>query len=159
LLDDLEINQDLLKINCDSISVIYSAKNQVYHSRTKHIDVRFQFVREILDEGDIELQKIHMKENPDDMLNKIVSRVNLNVAKNYSISFHLCELSGARLDELRVALSHWVRRQPQWCSQIRVDMLLCCVRLRFEKSSPMWRIVEREGKILLIKFFLSSVES
>jgi len=108
LLDDLEINQDLLKINCDSISVIYLAKNQVYHARTKHIDVRFQFVREILDEGDIELQKIHMKENPDDMLNKIVSRVNLSIAKNYSISFHLCELSGARLDELCVALSHWV---------------------------------------------------
>ena len=41
LLDDLGIDQDLLKINCDSMSVIYLAKNQVYHVRTKHIDVRF----------------------------------------------------------------------------------------------------------------------
>jgi len=55
LLDDLEIDQDLLKINCDSMSVIYLIKNLVYHVRTKHIDVRFYFVWEILDEGDIKL--------------------------------------------------------------------------------------------------------
>ena len=41
LLDDLGVDQDLLKINCDSMSAIYLAKNQVYHARTKHIDVRF----------------------------------------------------------------------------------------------------------------------
>jgi len=72
LLDDLGIDHDLLKINCDSMSAIYLAKNQVYHERMKHIDVKFHFVREILDESDIELQKIHTKENPADMLTKIV---------------------------------------------------------------------------------------
>jgi len=75
LLDDLGIDQDLLKINCDSISVIYLVENQVYHVRTKHIGVRFYFVREILCKGDIELQKIHTKENPADMLTKIVPGV------------------------------------------------------------------------------------
>ena len=65
--DDLEIDQDLLMINCDSMSAIYLAKNQVYHVRAKHIDVRFYFVREILDESDIELQKIHTKKNPADI--------------------------------------------------------------------------------------------
>jgi len=54
------------------MSAIYLAKNQVYHSRMKHIDVRFHFVQEILDEGDIELQKIHTKENTADMLTKII---------------------------------------------------------------------------------------
>jgi len=58
LLDDLGIDQDLLKINCDSMSAIYLTKNQVYHVRTKHIDVRFHFIREILDEGDIGLLKV-----------------------------------------------------------------------------------------------------
>ena len=47
-IDDLKIDWDLLKINCGSISAIYLAKNQVYHERTKHIDIRFHFVREIL---------------------------------------------------------------------------------------------------------------
>jgi len=75
LLDDLRIDQYLLKINCDSMSAIYLAKNQVYHVRTKHIDVKFHFVREILEKGDIKLLKIHTKENPADMLIKVVSGV------------------------------------------------------------------------------------
>ena len=81
LLDDLGIEQNLLKINCDSMSAIYLAKNQVYHTRTKHIDVRFHFVREILDEGDIKLLKIHTKENLADMLTKVVSRVKFTHCK------------------------------------------------------------------------------
>ena len=44
----------------------------MYHAKTKHIDVKFHFVREILDEGDIELLKVHTKENPTDMLIKMV---------------------------------------------------------------------------------------
>jgi len=63
LLDDLGIDQDLLKINCDSLSAIYWVKNQVYHARMKHIDARFHFVREILEEGDIELLKVHKGES------------------------------------------------------------------------------------------------
>jgi len=63
------------------MSTIYLAKNQVYHARTKHIDVRFYFVREILDEGDIELLKIHTKENPSDMLTKGVSGVKFTYCK------------------------------------------------------------------------------
>ena len=69
-------------INCDSMSIIYLAKNQVYHAWTKHIDVRFHFVREILEESDLVLEKIHVKENPADMLTKVVSGDKLNDCKN-----------------------------------------------------------------------------
>ena len=55
LIDDFGIDQDLLKINYDSISATYLAKNQVYYERMKHIDVKFYFVREILDDGNIKL--------------------------------------------------------------------------------------------------------
>ena len=79
--DDLGIEHDLLKINCDSMSAIYLAKNQVYHARKKHIDVRFHFVQEILDEGYIELLKIHPKENLADMLTNVVSGVKFTHCK------------------------------------------------------------------------------
>ena len=69
------IDRDLLKIHCDSMSAIYLTKNQVYHGRTKHIDVKFHFDREILDESDIKLKKIHTKENSADMLTKVILRV------------------------------------------------------------------------------------
>ena len=64
-----------MKINCDSMSDIYLATNQIYHARTKYIDARFYFVRKILDEGDIELQKIYTKDNPVDMLTKVAPKV------------------------------------------------------------------------------------
>jgi len=67
------IFQKHVKVLCDSQSAIHLAKNQVHHSRTKHIDVRFHFVREIIEEGDILLQKIRTVDNPADMLTKVVT--------------------------------------------------------------------------------------
>jgi len=57
------------------MSAIFLVKNQVYHARMKYIDVRLHFVWEILDESEIEFHKIYTKENLDDMLTKVVSRV------------------------------------------------------------------------------------
>ena len=38
---------------CESQSAIHLAKNQVYHAWTKHIDVRYHFVRKIIEEGGV----------------------------------------------------------------------------------------------------------
>jgi len=43
----------------------------------------FHFVREILDEGDIELLKIHTKKNPADILTKVGSRVKFIHCKEF----------------------------------------------------------------------------
>ena len=75
LIKDLGIVQKNVNIFCDSQSAICLAKNQVHHGRTKHIDVRFHFIREIIDEGNILLLKIQTAENPADMLTKVVSRI------------------------------------------------------------------------------------
>lgn len=74
LLKNLEVGQKQLKVYSDSQSAIHLAKNQVFHARTKHIDVRYHFVWEILEEEKILLQKIHTTENPADMLTKVVTR-------------------------------------------------------------------------------------
>ena len=60
-------------MHCDSQSAIYLAKNQVYHARTKHIDVRFHKIRELIVTGDIVLEKVHTSENAADMLTKAVT--------------------------------------------------------------------------------------
>ena len=36
----------------DSQSAIYLRKNPMYHERTKHIDVRFHYIRDVVAEGD-----------------------------------------------------------------------------------------------------------
>ena len=82
LLDDLGVEQDFLRVRCDSMSVIYLAKNQVYHAQTKHIDVRYHFIRDVLDDGDIRLVKIHTNDNPANMLTKVVTGVKFKHCKN-----------------------------------------------------------------------------
>ena len=72
LLRELGIGQEEITIFCDSQSAIQLAKNQVYHARTKHIDVRYHFIREIIKDGGVIMQKIHTTDNPADMLTKVV---------------------------------------------------------------------------------------
>ena len=73
LLNSLGIKQNCVDLSCDSQSAIHLAKNQVHHARTKHIDVRYHFVRDVIEEGNISLLKVHTNENPADMLTKVVS--------------------------------------------------------------------------------------
>jgi hypothetical protein len=40
---------------CNNTSAISVAKNLVLHSKTKHIDVRFHFLRDHYEKGDIDL--------------------------------------------------------------------------------------------------------
>ena len=75
LLGELGVGQKHIKVHCDSQSAIHLAKNQVYHARTKHIDVRYHFIREILEEGGVIIQKIRTTENPADMTTKVVTTV------------------------------------------------------------------------------------
>ena len=44
----------------------------------KHIDVRYQFVWEIISEGQILLQKIESAENSENMLTKVVTMIKFN---------------------------------------------------------------------------------
>ena len=56
----------------DSQSTIYLTKNPMYHERTKHIDVRFHYIRDVVAEGDLKVCKISIHDNPADMMTKPV---------------------------------------------------------------------------------------
>ena len=70
LVGSLGLKQEITVVHCDSQSAIYLTKNQMYHERTKHIDVRYHFLREIISQGDIAVKKISTSDNPADMLTK-----------------------------------------------------------------------------------------
>ena len=73
LVKELGIDQGGVRLQCDSQSAIYLAKHQVYHARTKHIDVRFHKVRELIATGDLILEKVHTSENAANMLTKTIT--------------------------------------------------------------------------------------
>lgn len=54
-LRDFGLSYTKVPLHCDSTSAINIAKNPVLHSKTKHIDVHYHFLRDHQEKGDIEL--------------------------------------------------------------------------------------------------------
>ncbi|GJS60981.1 putative ribonuclease H-like domain-containing protein [Tanacetum coccineum] len=69
------------KIHVDNESAICVVKNPVYHSKTKHIEIRHHFIRDYYEKRLIEMVKIHTDNNVADLLTKAfdVSRCNFLV--------------------------------------------------------------------------------
>ena len=63
-----------MKIFCDNTGIIALAKESRFHKRTKHIKRRFNSIRDLVKEGDIEICKIHMYLNVAHPLTKPLPR-------------------------------------------------------------------------------------
>ncbi|KAL1536502.1 hypothetical protein AAHA92_29144 [Salvia divinorum] len=70
IVGEFGVEQKLVPIGCDNNGAISLAKHQVFHERSKHIDVRYHFVREEIEKGNIVVFKVDTADNPADMLTK-----------------------------------------------------------------------------------------
>ena len=73
LCSDIEFKQGVLTIYSDNQSAISLAKNLTFHARTKHIDVQYHFVRDMVEDGKVKLEKVETLVNVADALTKPVS--------------------------------------------------------------------------------------
>jgi hypothetical protein len=81
-LQELGIKQDKYELFCDSQSAIHLGKNSSFHSRSKHIDVRYHWIRDVLEMNQLQLVKIHTDENGSDMLTKSLPREKLEICRS-----------------------------------------------------------------------------
>ena len=65
----VEIKEPIVML-CDNTSVINISKNLVMHSKTKHIAIKYHFVRELVQDKEIRLEYVHSKEKIADILTK-----------------------------------------------------------------------------------------
>nr|GEY99222.1 retrovirus-related Pol polyprotein from transposon TNT 1-94 [Tanacetum cinerariifolium] len=72
LLIELGVNLRLVVVNCDKQSAIHLSRNATFHERTKHINVRYYFIKEIVESKEIEVAKISTKDNAADAFTKVV---------------------------------------------------------------------------------------
>ncbi|CAL5374326.1 unnamed protein product [Camellia sinensis] len=73
-LDVVTHTSDPVTIHCDSMAALAYAKDPKYHGRTKHIDVRFIFIRDILAQKEVILEHIPTSRMVADPLTKPIAR-------------------------------------------------------------------------------------
>ncbi|GKB69948.1 putative RNA-directed DNA polymerase [Tanacetum coccineum] len=78
-LREIGFKQQHYAVLCDNQSAIHLAKNSMFHKRTKHIDIHYHWIRDVIEDGMFELNKVHTDDNRSDMLTKTVAREKLKV--------------------------------------------------------------------------------
>jgi len=63
-----------IPLHIDNQSAIAIAKNPEFHDRTKHIDIRYHFLRHKVESGDITLDYVPTNDQPADILTKGLAR-------------------------------------------------------------------------------------
>lgn len=69
-------------IHCDNQGAIALAGNPIHHRRTKHIDVRYHYIRKLVEEGEVRLQYLETEKMVADFLTKPMSSNKLSFCCN-----------------------------------------------------------------------------
>ncbi|XP_024017331.1 uncharacterized protein LOC112090391, partial [Morus notabilis] len=75
MLEDYGIIQDVLTVFCDNTSAINISKNPVQHSRTKHINIRHHFIRELVENKTVVLEYVTTEKQLADIFTKPLDAV------------------------------------------------------------------------------------
>ena len=74
-------------IHCDNKSAIAIARNPIHHGRTKHIELRFHFIRNLISDGSIDLNYCKI----DDQVTNIVTKAfPINKHMSFRSSLGVC---------------------------------------------------------------------
>ena len=74
LLSDYGITQDTIVVYYDNSSAIDISKNLVQHSKTKHIEIRYHFIRDLVEKKIVALEYIPIKRQNADIFTKPLDR-------------------------------------------------------------------------------------
>ncbi|GJW51510.1 hypothetical protein Tco_0092861 [Tanacetum coccineum] len=58
LLEELGVELNNVAVNCDNQGAIHLSQSHVFHERTKHINVRYHFIREVLEAKTVKVLKV-----------------------------------------------------------------------------------------------------
>ncbi|PKU69703.1 Retrovirus-related Pol polyprotein from transposon TNT 1-94 [Dendrobium catenatum] len=74
LAEELQLKQKSpTPVHCDNISAIAIAKNPVFHARTKHVEIDYQFIRQHIAAGNVQIHHIPSQAQIADILTKPLS--------------------------------------------------------------------------------------
>ena len=66
---------EAIMILCDNQSCIKMTENPMFHAKLKHIEIRYHYIRDMVQRGAIKLQYVSTDEQVADVLTKPLSRI------------------------------------------------------------------------------------
>ncbi|GKV39992.1 hypothetical protein SLEP1_g47676 [Rubroshorea leprosula] len=72
--EELGLKKKKFMLFCDNQSAIYLSKNPQFHSRTKHVDLRYHWICDAIEEKVLDVEKVHTDDNSFDMMIKSLVR-------------------------------------------------------------------------------------
>ena len=73
-LGDYGLSQEIMVVYCDNFSAIDISKNLVQHSKTKHTEIRYNFIRDLVDRKVVVLEYIPIECQNVDIFTKPLDR-------------------------------------------------------------------------------------
>ena len=83
MLADFGIIQDTLIVYCDNTSAINISKNPVQHFKTKHIDIRHHFIRELVENKAVVIEHVATENQLADIFTKALDSSRFNSLRKY----------------------------------------------------------------------------
>jgi len=81
-LNELNFNINTININVDNKAAISISENNIINQKSKHIDIRFHYIRELSSENKIKLKYIKPKYNTSDGLTKFLGSNQMTIFRN-----------------------------------------------------------------------------
>ena len=75
LLGLFDVEVDVTVILCDNQSCIKMTENPVFHDKSKHIEIKYHFIRDMVQKGAVKLKYVPTEEQVADVLTKPLARV------------------------------------------------------------------------------------
>jgi hypothetical protein len=70
-----DLEMEATTILFDNLSYIKMTENPIFHDSSKHIEIRYHYIRDMVQRGALKIQYISMDEQVVDVLTKPLSRV------------------------------------------------------------------------------------
>ena len=77
-----DLEMDATCIYCDNQSCIKLSENPVFHDKSKHIEIKYQYIRDMVEKGVVKLQYVATDEQVADVLTKPLSKVKFEYFKD-----------------------------------------------------------------------------
>ena len=88
-LEDFNIFESNISIFCDNTYAICLSRNPILHSRTKHIEIKYHFIRDYIQKGILSLKFIDTDHQWDDVFTKPLSEDRFNFILKH-LSMKIC---------------------------------------------------------------------